>query len=67
MEDILKVIVAIVIVCSLSFLLTAGLVYVAILLLNWCGLALVWSWKISFVVWILCFIIKMLLGGVKND
>lgn len=67
MEDIFTVIIAFVIICGLSFLLTAGLVYVAILLLNWCGLALVWSWKISFVVWILCFIIKLLLGGNKND
>ena len=67
MKNILTVAIAIIVFCSLSFLLTAGLVYVAILLLNWCGLALVWSWKIAFVVWVLCFIIKMLLGGNKND
>jgi len=41
-----------------SFLVTSGLVYLAILLLNWLGLALVWSWKLSFVVWVLVMIVK---------
>ncbi len=41
-----------------SFLVTSGLVYLAVLLLNWLGLALVWSWKLSFVVWVLVMIVK---------
>lgn len=51
---------------GLSFLLTSGLVYVAVLLLNWLGLALVWSWKLSFVVWILAIIVKILIGGGRD-
>lgn len=51
---------------GLSFLLTSGLVYVAVLLLNWLGLALVWSWKLSFVVWILAIMVKFLIGGGSN-
>ena len=55
------------IICyGLSFLITSGLVYVAILLLNWLGLALVWSWKLSFVVWVLAMIVKALIGGGGN-
>lgn len=38
---------------GLSFLITSGLVYIAILLLNWLGFAFVWSWKLSFVIWVL--------------
>ena len=51
---------------GLSFLLTSGLVYVAVLLLNWLGLALVWSWKLSFVVWILAIMVKILIGGGRD-
>lgn len=51
---------------GLSFLITSGLVYVAILLLNWLGLALVWSWKLSFVVWVLAMIVRALIGGGSN-
>ena len=51
---------------GLSFLLTSGLVYVAILLLNWLGLALVWSWKLSFVVWVLAMIVRSLIGGGRD-
>lgn len=51
---------------GLSFLITSGLVYVAILLLNWLGLTLVWSWKLSFVVWVLAMIVKALIGGGGN-
>jgi hypothetical protein len=64
---IIATILTIIISYGLSFLITSGLVYVAILLLNWLGLALVWSWKLSFVVWVLCLIIKILFGGSKND
>lgn len=51
---------------GLSFLITSGLVYIAILLLNWLGLALVWSWKLSFVVWVLAMIVKALIGGGRD-
>lgn len=51
---------------GLSFLITSGLVYVAVLLLNWLGLALVWSWKLSFVVWVLAMIVKIIFGRGKD-
>ena len=59
-------ILAIIFCYGLSFLLTSGLVYVAILLLNWLGLALVWSWKLSFVVWVLAMIVRSLIGGGRD-
>ena len=63
---IIATILTIIISCGLSFLITSGLVYVAILLLNWLGLALVWSWKLSFVVWVLAMIIKIIFGRGKD-
>lgn len=62
---IITAILAIILGYGLSFLITSGLVYVAVLLLNWVGLTLVWSWKLSFVVWVLVIIIKLLFG--KGD
>ena len=59
-------ILAIIFCYGLSFLITSGLVYVAVLLLNWIGLALVWSWKLSFVVWVLVIILKLLFGRGDN-
>lgn len=63
---IIAIILTFIIGYGLSFLITSGLVYVAVLLLNWLGLALVWSWKLSFVVWVLAMIIKIIFGRGKD-
>lgn len=47
---------------SLSFLLTAGLVWVACWALALAGVVVIWSWKLSFVVWILTMVARALLG-----
>lgn len=63
---IITAILAIILGYGLSFLITSGLVYVAVLLLNWLGLALVWSWKLSFVVWVLAMIVRALISGGRD-
>ena len=47
-------------VLAFSFLVTAGLVWVACWALALAGVIVVWSWKLSFVVWILAMIIRAL-------
>lgn len=43
-----------------SFLLTAGLVWVACWALALAGVVVVWSWKLAFVVWILVMVARAL-------
>lgn len=43
-----------------SFLVTAGLVWVACWALALMGIVVVWSWKLAFAVWILAVIIRTL-------
>ena len=45
---------------SFSFLLTAGLVWVACWALALVGVVVVWSWKLAFVVWILVMVARAL-------
>lgn len=45
---------------SFSFLFTAGLVWVACWVLAMVGVAVVWSWKLAFVVWILTMVVRAL-------
>lgn len=45
---------------SFSFLFTAGLVWVACWALAMVGMAVVWSWKLAFVVWILVMVARAL-------
>lgn len=47
-------------VLALDFLITAGLVWVACWALALVGVIVVWSWKLSFVIWILEMIIRIL-------
>lgn len=47
-------------VLAFSFLVTAGLVWVACWALALVGVIVVWSWKLSFVVWILAMIVRAL-------
>lgn len=47
-------------VLAFSFLMTAGLVWVACWALALIGVAVVWSWKLVFVVWILTMVVKSL-------
>lgn len=47
---------------SFGFLFTAGLVWVACWALALIGVAVVWSWKLAFVVWILAMVAKTLFG-----
>jgi hypothetical protein len=47
-------------VLAIGFLITAGLVWVACWALALVGVIVVWSWKLSFVVWILVMIIRAL-------
>lgn len=47
-------------VLALGFLFTAGLVWVACWALALVGVVVVWSWELSFVVWILVGIIRAL-------
>lgn len=47
-------IIIIVVVCSISFLLTAGLLRLLCWIFNWSW----WSWKISLGVWILWWIVN---------
>lgn len=49
-------------VLAFSFLMTAGLVWVACWALALIGVAVVWSWKLAFVVWILAMVAKTLFG-----
>lgn len=45
---------------SFSFLFTAGLVWVACWALALAGVAVVWSWKLAFVAWILVMVVRAL-------
>ena len=47
---------------SFSFLFTAGLVWVACWALAMVGVAVVWSWKLTFVIWILAMVARALFG-----
>lgn len=49
-------------VLAFSFLVTAGLVWVACWALALMGIVVVWSWKLAFAVWILAAIIRALFG-----
>lgn len=49
-------------VLAIGFLITAGLVWVACWALALVGVIVVWSWKLSFVVWILAMIARTLFG-----
>lgn len=50
---------------GLSFLITAGLVWVGCWALGLLGITVAWSWTISLAIWLLVMIIKSLLGGFK--
>ena len=50
---------------GLSFLITAGLVWVGCWALGLLGITVAWSWTISLAIWLLAMIIKSLLGGFK--
>ena len=50
---------------GLSFLVTAGLVWVGCWALGLLGITVAWSWTISLAIWLLVMIIKSLLGGFK--
>lgn len=47
---------------GLSFLVTAGLVWVGCWALGLLGITVAWSWTISLAIWLLVMIIKSLLG-----
>lgn len=49
-------------VLAFSFLVTAGLVWVACWALALIGIVVVWSWKLVFAIWILAMVIKALFG-----
>lgn len=49
-------------VLAISFLITAGLVWVACWALALVGVIVVWSWKLVFAVWILAAIARALFG-----
>ncbi|MBO5730154.1 MAG: hypothetical protein J6R67_03060 [Treponema sp.] len=49
-------------VLTVSFLFTAGLVWVACWALALVGVVVVWSWKLAFVVWILAMVARALFG-----
>ena len=57
MEDIIIVVLGVVAIYALDFLITAGLLYLAIKILTYIGIT---AWKLVFLLWLLCIIIRLL-------
>lgn len=47
---------------ALGFIITAGIVWLGCFLLGLIGITVVFTWKLAFVVWALCALVKILFG-----
>lgn len=58
----MMVVITLIALLALGFLITAGVVWLGCFLLGLIGVTVVFTWKLAFVVWALCALVKFLFG-----